>query len=421
MADDAQDQIPAGYTRFTAKDGTIYDLKGANLSQDEVVARVAKIRGTTAEAPDTTATMGPQVSSAPGTKTVTHSNPLAAQKTEQVPSSNITRNVPGPLEDIQNYTPGGRAEHPILSKIGDVTKKAGEWANIAGTTGLLLAGPEGEEALAGRAALPSITEGAAAKPVVSPQIPAVLPRITEAAAPPKLVPIAESSGRVDLGELGPVRRPTPIEPIGAPSPLRPKLSPSRVTLADTEVRPLPAGAPPEEQKFHELFGKEHQEARDLNEWETGSPEGLKPIAAPKPTIESVVNQATGVKPLERNVPLKDQLQPIAPGQAAEETDPIKIKYPDPEIRRFVRANGPELVDAVGNNRELLQKIHDLKNLDVREAAINAGIDVGTKHVGSKAALGPEQVGRQELLTQILRKGYKPEQIPELAKPKEKLE
>lgn len=269
--------------------------------------------------------------------------------------------------------------------------------------------------------LPSITTPKPLEPIqptalpkpataVSPVGKNPLPRVSPAA------PAAESS-RLDLGELGPVRRPPRLEPIGAPSPLRPKLEPSRVTLARTEVEPLPPGAPPEEQKFHELFGPEHQEVKDLAEWETGSPEGLKPIA--KPTVESVVNQATGLKRLEPNVPLKEQLQPNASG-AAVETDPIKVKYPDPEIRKFVRANGEAVVDAVGDDKELLYKLHNLKNVDVREAAVNAGIDLGTKHVGSKVGLGGEQVSRQEVLTQLLRKGHSPAEILELAKPKEKV-
>jgi hypothetical protein len=64
--------------------------------------------------------------------------------------------------------------------------------------------------------------------------------------------------------------------------------------------------------------------------------------------------------------------------------------------------------------EVMQAVHDLKNWEIRQAAINAGIDLGQKHVGSRAALGPEQVARQDLIDQMIRDGVKPEDIPRLA-------
>jgi hypothetical protein len=334
-----------------------------------------------------------------------------------------------PLLESEYKVPG------IGKRLGDVTRDAQMFANILNEEGGLLTMPEAGESLV------NIVRGAprVAKSLASWLAPAE--EATEASkvttlrpiATPKPAPVPRMEpGTVDLGELGPVTRIPRAEPPAVPSPLRPKTLTSpkiqdRVTMASSGLRPLREGATPEEAKFHELFGPEHQEAGDLAEWETGTREpGLKPIA--RPTVESVVNEAMGVKPLERTTPLKEQLSPAAKNelsrpfaeatQTAEETDPMKVKYPDPAVRRFVRANGERLVDAVGEDKDLLQKIHDLKNVEVRQAAINADIDLGTKHVGSKVALGGEQISRQELLTQILEKGFKPSDIPELAKPKE---
>jgi hypothetical protein len=121
------------------------------------------------------------------------------------------------------------------------------------------------------------------------------------------------------------------------------------------------------------------------------------------------------------VPRKPPTQPGTPERPppTTEEDPIKVRYPDPVDRRFVRANGEEAFNATRDNPDAMQAIHDLKNWEVREAAINAGIDVGQKHVGSRLHLGEEQISRQELLDQMIRQGVKPEAIPELAKPREK--
>jgi hypothetical protein len=100
---------------------------------------------------------------------------------------------------------------------------------------------------------------------------------------------------------------------------------------------------------------------------------------------------------------------------ATSADPLKVEFPDPAIRRLARANGPELLRAAGDRPEVVQAVHDLTNVEVRQAAINAGIDVGTRHVGSRMALGPEQISRQDLIAQMLERGVKPEDIPNLAR------
>lgn len=91
------------------------------------------------------------------------------------------------------------------------------------------------------------------------------------------------------------------------------------------------------------------------------------------------------------------------------------------MRRFARANGPEIVRATADKPEVLYAIHDLKNWEIRQAAINSGIDVGQKHVGARQALGEAQVGRQDLIRQMLERGVKPEDIPGLARPQTRLD
>ena len=150
-----------------------------------------------------------------------------------------------------------------------------------------------------------------------------------------------------------------------------------------------------------------------------SPEGYR-VSVPKSVAAEDVGKFAAPKLAEQAqihaaLPKGPPTEPPTPTAAAQETDPLKIKYPDPAVRKFVRANGPEIVDAVGDDKKLLQEIHDLKNVDVREAAINAGIDMGTKHVGSKGELGPDQMSRQEVIKKILQQGIKPSQIPELAR------
>lgn len=94
---------------------------------------------------------------------------------------------------------------------------------------------------------------------------------------------------------------------------------------------------------------------------------------------------------------------------------MKIDFPDPAVRKYARANGANVVRATADQPEVLYQIHDLKNWEVREAAINAGIDVGQKHVGTRQGLGEAQVSRQELLDQMIAQGIKPEEIVNLAK------
>lgn len=141
---------------------------------------------------------------------------------------------------------------------------------------------------------------------------------------------------------------------------------------------------------------------------TGPPSAPPPVTlggqrAPK-TLNEAIDMATGAR---RGQPGAEAKPP--PGE-----DPLKTEFPDPAVRRLVRANGPELLRS-GADADAIQAVHALTNVDIRQAAINAGIDVGQKHVGSRIGLGPEQISRQELIAQMLGQGVKAEDIPGLAR------
>jgi len=124
-------------------------------------------------------------------------------------------------------------------------------------------------------------------------------------------------------------------------------------------------------------------------------------------VQEIVNQATGSQPLKADVPLREQLTP--------EGDPIKAKYPDPAVRQMVRANGEEIVQAANGNPETLKAIHDLTRVDLRQALINAGEDMGQQTVSNSKFAGEGSIGRQEAFARLLKKGISPEEIVRLAK------
>ncbi|HEX8797852.1 MAG TPA: hypothetical protein VF772_04525 [Terriglobales bacterium] len=64
---------------------------------------------------------------------------------------------------------------------------------------------------------------------------------------------------------------------------------------------------------------------------------------------------------------------------------------------------------------MLAQLQALKNWEVREAGITHGLDLGQKHVGSRQGLGPAQVSRQEILSELVRRGVRPEEIVNAAK------
>jgi hypothetical protein len=127
-----------------------------------------------------------------------------------------------------------------------------------------------------------------------------------------------------------------------------------------------------------------------------------------------VDQATGVKPLKADVALREQLSKI-PTNMPSEVDPLKQKYPDPAVRQMVRANGEKIYEAAKGNPKTMKAIHDLTRVDLRQALINAGEDMGQKTVSDSKFAGEGSIPREEAFNRLLAKGHSPEQILELAK------
>ena len=137
------------------------------------------------------------------------------------------------------------------------------------------------------------------------------------------------------------------------------------------------------------------------------PEGLPTVATEEPARQM------GAPPLQPAVSLREQFKPTGMEPASKQLT-LEQKYPDREVRQLVHANGEDMVDAAGNDRETLKAIHDLKNTDVRQALINSGEDMGQTSIGNRKATG-DQMTRQDAFKKLLAKGYTPQQIVDLAK------
>ena len=145
--------------------------------------------------------------------------------------------------------------------------------------------------------------------------------------------------------------------------------------------------------------------------------------AQAPSVNDVANQVvantTGVKPLERDVPLNQQgnatpkSEPSTP--VSGEPDPLKVKYPDPAQRQMVRANGEGIVQAIGGDKDTMKAVHDLTRVDLRQALINSGEDMGQRTVSNSKFAGKGSITREDAFNRLLAKGIKPSDIVRLAK------
>lgn len=132
-------------------------------------------------------------------------------------------------------------------------------------------------------------------------------------------------------------------------------------------------------------------------------------------VPADIGRQMGAPPLRGNVPLREQFKP-KPGEPAipSKQESLEARYPDKNIRQMVHANGPEIVDAIGDDKELMKAVHDLTHPDVRQAMINSGHDMGQGVITSKKLRGPEDMTKPEALALMLKKGINPKQIVELA-------
>jgi hypothetical protein len=137
-----------------------------------------------------------------------------------------------------------------------------------------------------------------------------------------------------------------------------------------------------------------------------APERLPTVATEEPARQM------GAPPLRPDVSLRNQPAtveaPVRSNQAR-----LEEKFPDKSVRQMVHANGEEIVDAAGDDKDTLKAIHDLTNPDVRQAMINSGEDMGQTMINNRKASG--DMSRQEAFSKLLKKGLTPQKIVELAK------
>jgi hypothetical protein len=137
----------------------------------------------------------------------------------------------------------------------------------------------------------------------------------------------------------------------------------------------------------------------------------------KPQIlnfNDLANKVFNVKELDPKTPLNQQLE-NQPPKPLEVTDPMKAKYPDPGVRQMVRANGERMYEAAKHDPMLVKQIHDLTRVDLRQALVNAGEDMGQTTVSNSKFAGEGSIPREEAFNRLLDKGLSPEKIIELGK------
>jgi len=83
----------------------------------------------------------------------------------------------------------------------------------------------------------------------------------------------------------------------------------------------------------------------------------------------------------------------------------------------VRANGEQIYEAAKGNPNLMKDLHDLTRVDLRQALINAGEDMGQTTVSDSKFAGKGSISRQDAFNRLLGRGVKPADIVKLAKEK----
>ena len=343
---------------------------------------------------------------APTPATVPLNSPGAAEKIKAYSDSPNSNPFSKFTAEAENLTEEGKKAHPIEALYGKVASGLTDTLStlriIAKMSPLLMGTCGG---VAGSAAPHSevapITRGgimAGSHPVgvaargesgitypVARQAPREAASVPAAGPQPQTPPNA--AGKVDVVAAGPATggtmRPTPEEV--APPSAEQKLLPAA---------PGPAGPTIE------------------------TPPEAYPAAGAKPTtskmIKDLVNQAYGVKPLEPDVPLREQIDTETPATAPPKSE-LEQRYPDRAVRQMVHANGEKMVQAVGDNAELMRQVHDLTRVDLRNALVNSGEDMGQQTVSNSKFAGGGSIGREEAFNRLLAKGLSPAEIVKLAK------
>lgn len=218
---------------------------------------------------------------------------------------------------------------------------------------------------------------------------------------------------------------------GTPAPKGPKgpkpggpITMSSPEIETPEARPI-GGVSPEAQ-FQNSFGPEEKLVKGQAEWDLGNKHGnfppppsetlpeqapfsvppdVMPSTRPQTPMQGILSELgkqTGVKELEPNVPLKDQVG--KPG-----VEPKAHRNP------IEAANGPRVWEHLKDDPKLAKEFHDLKNNDLAQALMNSGEDIGQARIGDKKTMGEGQIKRQDAIHRLMDKGLSPREIIDLAK------
>jgi hypothetical protein len=291
----------------------------------------------------------------------------------------------------------GEAVHTPEGELTPLTKKlsGAAGAGVGATIGHATPIPGGAMAGAylGHELGPSLMEKAFPKPA-----PTALPTIAE--PPPPVV----SSSPFELSapeteREAPIQQSLGLKNIGSGEP------PTSATAALPKVGPLEGPVQgPRSRSAMQQMGQILDE--QMGAGRAKAPGRLPTVATEEP------GRQMGAPPLRPDVSLRNQPAtaeaPVRSNQAR-----LEEKFPDKSVRQMVHANGEEIVDAAGDDKETLKAIHDLTNPDVRQAMINAGEDMGQTMINNRKASG--DMSRQEAFSKLLRKGLTPAKIVELAK------
>ena len=127
------------------------------------------------------------------------------------------------------------------------------------------------------------------------------------------------------------------------------------------------------------------------------------MRSPMKNLNDILDQQMGVQKLDQKVPLREQINPSASTEVPIHRNPMEV------------ANGKLIFDAAKGSPSTLNDIHNLTRVEIRQALINSGEDMGQVTISSSKYAGTGAISREVAFNRLLAKGYSPEQILKLAK------
>ena len=132
---------------------------------------------------------------------------------------------------------------------------------------------------------------------------------------------------------------------------------------------------------------------------------------PRASIEDIVNQATGNVPVKAppGQPLRPLRGPEVPPPAPA-PEPAAAPKPAGSTNPFERLYESEEARKAAHSAEY-QKWQSLGRVELRQALIDSGEDMGDKIVSDAKGLGPGAISRREAIQTLTRKGVEPPPVP----------